>query len=74
MAEKKYRVEFNYSMYKCNHAEGADHSTDTLMHGVEGGVFDDLEYEDLVKLEAAFMGALGGMGLEEVDKKKKGKK
>ena len=69
MPDKTYRVEFEYKMFKCEH-EGADHSKDVLMHAAEG-VYEDMEYEDLVKLEGAIMGALASMGMEELEKKKK---
>ena len=73
MADKTYRVVASYSIFKCDHS-GADHSGDVLMHGAENVVWDDMEYDDVVNLEAAIMCALGGLGLEELDKKKKGKK
>jgi hypothetical protein len=33
--------------------------------------YHNLEYEDVVKFEAALMGALGQLGMDELEKKKK---
>ena len=75
MAEKTYKV--TLKGYKVESCEGEEH-THKLMSESQEVFWDNMSYEDLCKFEAHMMAAISGalaqLGMEELDKKKKGKK
>ena len=61
MAQQKYKMKANFELLK---------EDDTLMW--EGdNTWHNMDYEDVVKLEAVIMGGLGQLGMDELEQKKK---
>ena len=61
MAQQKYKMQADIKLLK---------EDDTLMWESDNK-YHNLEYEDVVKLEAVIMGGLGQLGMDELEQKKK---